>query len=208
MNGLMDDDWYDRLTRGARERATAGIRRSGSDPNDPYWRAREAEEINTLYKSKQDAFRRAFAAARARQSAIGASMRQGEAARQRTISGALASQWRPDVGLGTTSDDGGASPGSDAAIPAPISSAAGAVPEAYVAPFSGGARPLRSAAPGGYVGTNRAWVAGQAGMGGFAPVRAGGVSAGYNPSVFRNDDLNYRKKKLSDTYDNLARRWL
>lgn len=209
-NDIRNDDWYNRLVRGVRESTTASIRRSGADPNDPYWRAKEAEGLQDLSNARQDAFRRAFAAARNRQMAAGASMREKEAARQRTISAALKRDWRPDVGLGTMADEStpsGISSGSPS-IPEPLLTSSGPSPEAY---------PMFSApdvyardrggdfgSAGGGVYTNRAWAAGQAEKGGFNP---NPTTAGYNPTVFQDNELNYRKRRLDDQYANLARRW-
>jgi len=208
-NDIRNQDWYNRLVRNVKEKTTASIRRAGADPNDPYWRAKEAQGLVDLSNARQDAFRRAFAAARERQMAYGARDRAAESNRQRIISAALKAQYRPDVGLGTQADE---------AAPAGISSA---IPEPIIGPTYAD-EPVeafprlpapdvyerdRSAAPGGSstgggVYTNRAWAAGQAARGGFNP-----TTAGYNPTVFQDNELNYRKKRLDNTYADLARRW-
>ncbi len=198
-NDIRNDDWYNRLVRGVKERTTASIRKTGSDVDDPYWRAKEREQLGDLSSARDSAFRRAFAAARERQAAIGASMREREAARQRTISGALAAQWRPDVGLGVQSDGGEAPSGLGAAAPEPIQMSPAQPPEAYPRPAAPAlyARD-RGAAPGGGVYTNRAWSAGQAAAGGYRPPEPPKppVVAGYNPDVFKNKAMEDRQEYL------------
>lgn len=208
-NDIRNDDWYNRLVRGVREKTTASIRRAGADPNDPYWRAKEAQGLGDLANARQDAFRRAFAAARQRQMAYGARDRAMEDRRQKVISAALKAQYRPSVGLGTMEDET-APAGISSAIPEPIVGpvSAGPAPEAYPRlPAPDVYDRDRSAAPGGSstgggVYTNRAWAAGQAERGGFAP-----VSAGYNPTIFQDNELTWRKRRLDNTFADLARRW-
>ena len=208
-NDIRNQDWYNRLVRNVKEKTTASIRRAGADPNDPYWRAKEAQGLGDLSNARLDAFRRAFAAARERQMAYGARDRAAESNRQRIISAALKAQYRPDVGLGTQADET-APAGISSAIPEPIigPTYADEPVEAYPRfPASDVYERDRSAAPGGSstgggVYTNRAWAAGQAARGGFNP-----TTAGYNPTVFQDNELNYRKKRLDNIYADLARRW-
>ncbi len=206
-NDIRNDDWYNRLVRGVRERTSASVRRAGADPSDPYWRAKEAEQLGDLSNARRDAFRRAFAVARERQALAGARMREQEAARQRTISAALARDWRPDVGLGTMSEGTTEPAGLGAAAPEPIQTYTAPAPEAYPRlPAPTVYASERSAAPAG-VYTNRAWAAGQAARGGYAPARAAGVYAGYNPTVFQPPAITRKRRDIDENYANLARRW-
>lgn len=201
-NDIRNDDWYNRLVRGVREKTTASVRRSGADPSDPYWRAKEQEGLSDLSNARQDAFRRALDAARAHQSMLGAGMREKEAARQRTISGALKSQWKPDVGLGVMPDSEEGQSGLGSSIPDPIVSSPGPSPDLYPSPM-GQPRRQRSANP--YRPQLMPWTLN------WAPNTFSAnpeVSAGYNPSVFKDSGLDYKKKRLDETYANLARRWM
>lgn len=205
-NDIRNDDWYNRLVRDVRESTTASIRRAGADPNDPYWRAKEAQGLLDLYNARQDAYRRAMAFGI---QGYGARDRAAESNRQRIISAALKAQYRPDVGLGTQADET-APAGISSAIPEPIIGPTYAdepveafprlpAPDVYERDWS--AIPGGSSTGGG-VYTNRAWAAGQAARGGFNP-----TTAGYNPTVFQNNELDYLKKRLDNIYADLARRW-
>jgi len=204
-NDIRNQDWYNRLVRGVKEKTTASIRRAGADPNDPYWRAKEAQGLGDLSNARQDAFRRAFAAARERQMAYGARDRAAESNRQRIISAALKAQYRPDVGLGTQADET-APAGISSAIPEPIigPTYADEPVEAFPRlPAPDVYERDRSAVPGGSstgggVYTNRAWAAGQAASGGYRPPEPPKppVVAGYNPEVFKNKALEDRQKYL------------
>jgi hypothetical protein len=209
-NDIRNDDWYNRLVRGIRERTSADIRRTGSQADDPYWRAKEAQKIGDLSNARQDAFRRAFAAARNRQAALGAAARGREEYRQRIISDALRRQLKPEVGLGVQDEDIQAPYGLGSVGPEPALLSPEQPTEAYPrqpAPPSVYERD-RSAAPGGGVYTSPAWAERQAASGGFAPVRPSGVYAGYDPTVFMNPSLTRRRRSLDENYANLAKRWI
>lgn len=201
-NDIRNQDWYNRLVQGVKERTTASIRRSGADPNDPYWRAKEAQGLGDLSNARQDAFRRAFAAARERQMAYGVRDRANVNARQKLISRALKAQYVPSVGLGTMRDETAPS-GISPAIPEPIPEATTAPMEAYPRPTLPRVyeRDLRASPAGIY---SRNWSEMKAREGGFNP---NPTTAGYNPTVFQDNELNYRKKRLDNTYADLARRW-
>lgn len=156
-NDLRNPSWYSRLQGQINEDSMRRIQATGSEADDPYWAAKRNRAMTDLNSARTDAMRGSMETWALNQRA----MQEREKARQRTISAALARDWRPDQLLGTQSADipqNGLISGGEAAETYPAIPPA---PEAYARPYSsppaglisasersaGAYRPYKSPAP-------------------------------------------------------------
>lgn len=85
-NSILKQSWYDRLTQNVREGANAGVRATGSQPDDPFWMARQAQGLGDLQGQRNDA----MTAFRGQAFASAAAANGRDAAYQRQVSRAMA----------------------------------------------------------------------------------------------------------------------
>lgn len=85
-NSILNQSWYDRLTQNVREGANAGVRATGSQPDDPFWMARQAQGLGDL-QGQRNAAMTAF---RGQAFASQAAANDRDAAYQRYVSRAMA----------------------------------------------------------------------------------------------------------------------
>ena len=185
-NSLLNKDWYSRMLDRIKTGISGSIRATGSEANDPYWKAREAQGIADLNAARMAEFRRL----QDRGMAARAASQDREKARQRVISGALARDVQPAQYLG--------GPGYEAQElqePGAFGSANGFTPQlptpgqAYAAPYSGALKSQVPALP-----THRT----------KGPALSFGIEPSYNPSKFANYDLDRRRKELEEYYAKLV----
>lgn len=169
-NDIRNSGWFGRLMAKVGEGQMRSVQGTGSDPDDPYFAAKAAQERGDLSSARDDAFRREREAALGRWGVNQGAYQEREKLRQRKISAALADQWRPDQVLSGMGGGEAEVPGgmSDAGLQdqAGAVSAPGVAPEAFAAPMSGGYSMPESAAP-------------------YRPMK----SPAYNPGEFQNPGL-------------------
>jgi len=185
-NSLLNKDWYARLLDQIKTGVSSNVRATGSEADDPFWRAREGQAIGDLNAARREEFRRL----QERGLAARAESQEREKARQRVISRALAAQYRPSEPLGSYS------PPEEAVMPIPAGFSATRPPspapsEAYAAPYSGALKLARPALPTHPM---------------TGPALSFGVPPAYNPSKFASYDLEKRRKELEAYYAKLANR--
>jgi len=202
---LLNEDWYARLKRGVTEAAQERIRATGSEADDPFWRAREGEGMGDLARAREDERRQRFEGAGVRAGIAGMEMRAKEGARQRTISAALARdpQQRSTymgvqadgpvyAGYGLTTETLGA--GIGAGVPAQPELGFG-VPPSRVPPDY--MRPQRGAGPW------RPYVSPPVSFGAPKPPSSLAAPA-FNPAQFASQDIAARQKGLDDMIYKIA----
>lgn len=184
-NSILNDNWYARLQRGIIEGSNAAVRRTGSEADDPYWKARQGQELGDLSNARQDAFRSLMEQGNAMR---GAGYARERAYQQRATWGLknMNPQAGPATYLGTQAEDMGG-PELPAPLQPPNFEAGGPLqaPEAYKAPGSGGYR--LPASGGAY--------------------RPQATQSAYNPGQFNNPALDRRQKELDKYYARLAKGW-
>lgn len=100
-NDIRNPTWFDRLIRGVKSDTISNIIQRGAQPDDPYWKAVESEKVGDLGSARSDAFRRQRERMMANWGIGNRNQRMNEQVRQRAMRESLASQWKPNVGLGT-----------------------------------------------------------------------------------------------------------
>jgi len=56
-NSLLNDSWFNRQIQTIGERANKSIRATRSEANDPFWRARQAQDVGDLGAQRADEYR-------------------------------------------------------------------------------------------------------------------------------------------------------
>jgi len=184
-NSILNPSWYARLMQGVTESTTRDIRRTGSEADDPFWRAREAEGKGDISAASQDAFRNLLEQGNAMR---GAGYAREKAYQQRATWGLqnMNPQAGPATYLGVQGEEA-AGEAPPMPLETPNNSLGGPLPapEAYKAPGSGGYR-----AP--------------ASSGTYRPMT---TQSAYNPGQFTNTALDRRQKELNEYYARLAKGW-
>jgi len=190
-NSLLNKDWYSRMLDRIKTGISSNIRRTGSEVDDPYWKAREAQGIGDLNAARMDEFRRL----QERALVARANAQGREKARQQMISAAMGRYITPSQYLGGPGYEAQdyqeaqmpgfpATSGGTGAFPAPPAT----VP--YRVPLSEtGGKPQV-----GGIGQHRIKS---------SPFIAG-LDPAYNPSKYENYELAKRKKQLAAYYALLA----
>ena len=177
-NSILNPSWYSRLQQDVREGATAGIRGTGSETDDPFWKAREQQGLGDLAQARQQAIRDL----EERGYAIAAQGRARDKAYQERATWGLKNM-NPQAGADTYLGTQAAEPEAAAGLAAPAMPAmpdlesVPQAPQAYRAPMSAQGLPTPT----------------QRGGGEFMPYKGPAV---YNPSQFKNPGLEKRKKRL------------
>lgn len=175
-NDIRNDNWFTRLVSRVNAGTMRDIQATGSEADDPYFKAKRNEAVTDLSNARAEAFRGESERGLAGMAADNAQ----EAYRQRVISAAMARDWKPDQMLGVQADNEAGGPSLSPAAPLPDSATAPASPAAYAAPMSGAPRAQGSA-------------------GAFRPFKY------YDPGQFANTVLERRKRGLDSFYANLSR---
>ena len=183
-NDIRNQNWFERLQRNIRGETSRNVLGSGSQPDDPYWKAVEAEKLGDLSSAREDAFRNARIGNMNRMASSMFNQRLKEKARQESISAALKQQWQPDVQFtGNFGTPQMPQMGEFAGLSSDMLTSPGQSPDAYNAPMGGGSKPQISGNFGGMVNPN---------------------AANYNPQQFFNKNLQTTKKKLKKTMYGLS----
>lgn len=199
-NDIRNDTWFARLQRQLGASSMKQIQATGSEADDPYFAARRAEAGTDLNNARLDAFRKERDYNMSAYAANNARMNAREAARQRTISAALARDWKPNQMLGTQAPD--AVDGFSDAPATGITGEPGApvalsAPTAYAAPMSGTHNAQRSA------GTYMPYKAPAAPI--VAPAAPRAASAGiYNPTAFYDKQVKEQRSRADAMIQKIA----
>jgi hypothetical protein len=189
-NSILDDNWYTRLRQGVVEGANAGIRATRSDPNDPFWKAKQAQGLGDLSSARTQAEQYRYSQGAAQTANNNVAARARDKYRQQVISAALRRKAAANVDDNTFA---GSFDGEDQAMPTPqMPEAPQAAPQTpYIAPPAYVPAPVKMQQSSGYGGA----------------LKPPATPSVYNPAQFGNPVLDKRKKKLEDFYSQMAKVW-
>jgi hypothetical protein len=183
-NSILNEDWYNRLKERVTESATSGIRGTGSEPTDPFWRAREQQGLAELGNVRREAEQARYNAGQEQTVANIRRARARDAQRNQAISASLNRAGAANVSddyLGNGASDMGATlQQPQMPVNAPMVSAP--PPPAYVP------APIKIPQSSGYGGVYKS-------------------PSAYNPSQFANPALDKRRRALENYYADMAKGW-
>lgn len=172
----MNDTWYNRLRRRVEEQANKAIRATGSEADDPFWRARQAQGLGDLESERTDAFNsvreRGIAMRSAQERAYRAS--QGDEMNIYGASPEPVQQLGGSYGApGVQGPDIEQEPAMNYTPPTPVSNTS------FLGGYNPNPQPLKSATAG---------------------------TPYYNVAQFNNPSLEARRRRLGDFYADLTKR--